>query len=95
MFLLLLWFVSRYLIKRRGGFPSNSRIRVRERALLHGDTVVALVEVEGKNYIVASNKNSVTLLDVRDDLRSFEDTYSEAKAGIRLEQIGSLFKKKS
>lgn len=64
VFLALIYFISRYLIqqKRRLG---KGDIVLAEMIRLGTDSFVYVIEAFGKRYLIAQNKNAITLLDVQ------------------------------
>lgn len=81
-FLALLYFGSKYLV-RRAGCTSTDNLKVVGVARLGADSFVYMLEACGKRYLVAQNKHAITLLDVLDD-KSFGQTLEDKKEAIEV-----------
>ncbi|MGX8797975.1 hypothetical protein ACR6HW_18230 [Fusibacter sp. JL298sf-3] len=67
LFLLLLWRLSKWLI-RRNGFKPTRIVKVHQTTPFTQGKWVTIMEIDGVFYIVASDKNGMVLLDKRETL---------------------------
>ena len=67
LFLLLLWLLSRWLIQKKGHVQTGF-IKVHQTTPFVGGKLLSVIEIEGVFYIVATDKNNITLIDKRDNL---------------------------
>lgn len=74
VFLVLLYFASRYLIKVRTVTKKGS-MKVIDLLRLGPDSFIYIVEAMNRRYLIAQNKNAITLLDKETD---FEQVLTDA-----------------
>lgn len=79
VFLVLLYFASRYLVRVRAVGKKGS-IKVVDVLRLGSDSFVYIVEAMNHKYLIAHGKNSIVLLDkVADNEANFERILKEAQ----------------
>lgn len=76
VFLVLLYLSSRYLVKRRT-LGKKGDIKIVDSLRLGPDSFIYILETMNKRYLIAQNKNAITLLDKETD---FEEIFEEARS---------------
>ncbi len=85
VFLLVLFWGSQYIIKQKNGrIGKNKHINIKEYVRLSSDSVIYIVEAMGNRYLIAQNKNHITLLDKE---KSFDASLEIAKEQSSLENL--------
>lgn len=67
LFLLLLWLLSRWLIQKKGHVQSGF-VKVHQTMPFAGGKILSILEIEGVFYLIATDKNNITLIDKRENL---------------------------
>ncbi len=62
VFLLLLYYLSRYLVKQKR-MAGRTELAVEETIRLGTDSFVYVLSYKGKKYVIAQNKQSIVLVD--------------------------------
>lgn len=74
VFLVLLYLASRYLVRMRT-LGKKGDIRIVDSLRLGPDSFIYILETMNKRYLIAQNKNAITLLDRESD---FGEIFKEA-----------------
>lgn len=67
LFLLLLWLLSRWLIQKKGRVQTGI-IKVHQTMPFAGGKLLSVLEIDGVFYLIATDKNNITLIDKREHL---------------------------
>lgn len=86
VFLLLLYYLSKYIVKQRNA-ARGVDLTVGETVRLGSDSFIYVLLYKGKKYIIAQNKQSITLIDKLD---GDGDSQVDAQFGDALEEALKL-----
>jgi len=94
VFLLLLWWLSRWITKQQNVVKKNHNIKIMERMALSNDKFLYLIELDGIYYLVGSDKSGMTVIDKREHLNLETTNVFEAQSGAFFEQLKSSILKR-
>lgn len=67
LFLCVLWFISRWLVQQKGSIQ-KSFVKKHHTTHFANGKYLSVVEVDGVYYVIATDKNNITLIDKREQL---------------------------
>lgn len=89
VFLLLLWWLSKWVTKQHGVIKRNTNIKVVERIAISNDKFIYLVELDQIFYLIGSDKSGMTVIDKREHLNIETSKSIEPQTGAFFEQLKS------
>lgn len=93
VFLFLLWVVSKVIISQNGVKVRSNNMKVIERISISKDKSILLIELDGIHYLIGSDRNNLSLLDKREDLKIVHPQKIELQSGAFLEHLKNKVKK--
>ena len=81
IFMYFLWIFSKWLTNRNYISLKDRNIKILDRIALSNDKYIVLVELENIFYLLAVDKNGITVIDKRDDLSI--DTFLKSHLDVK------------